>query len=43
MIPPDRLLDIIDTKAMTASTASIDISFGEIASMYLEELEIKPV
>jgi hypothetical protein len=38
----DRLLDIIDTKTMTASTGSIDISFGEISSMYPGELEIKP-
>ena len=39
----DRLLDIIDTKALTAITGSIDISFGEIASIYPDELEIKPV
>ncbi|GET25649.1 DUF262 domain-containing protein [Prolixibacter sp. NT017] len=39
----DRLLDIIDTKTLTATTGAIDISFGEIASMYPDELEIKPV
>ena len=43
MAATDKLLDIVDTMAMTASTGSIDISFGEIASMYPGELEIKPV
>ncbi|WP_346984688.1 DUF262 domain-containing protein [Chryseobacterium sp. POE27] len=38
-----RLIDIIDTQTLTAVTSSIDISFGEIGSMYPDELEIKPV
>jgi len=39
----DNLLDIIDTKAMTARTWAIDISFGEILSLTPDELEIKAI
>lgn len=40
---PTSLLESIDSTSITVSTDSLDISFGEIASMYDDgELEIRP-
>jgi len=40
---PEKLLETIDSKSLTISTDSLDISFGEISSMYEGgELEIRP-
>lgn len=43
MTNQEKLLEIIDKKSLTVSTDSLDISFGEISSMYEgKELEIRP-
>ncbi len=43
MIVADKLLESIDSTSLAVSTDSLDISFGEIASMYDGgELEIRP-
>jgi hypothetical protein len=40
----EKLLHIIDEKSLTVRTDSMEISFGEINSMYDDgELEIRPV
>ncbi|MEY4904014.1 MAG: hypothetical protein RLZZ292_1829 [Bacteroidota bacterium] len=42
IIQTENLIDIIDVAALSARTDSFDVSFGELASMYPEELEINP-